>query len=327
MVASRTDPGGVLMWKFVFAPVLLVACGTDAESINPALSSDVSEPFIIGYEEYESQQEFIESGKRCDNELTDLEVDLIERELEIRGMYATPFGRTVATPSGVPATTGEVINVRFHVIERSNGVGSLTQADVNDQMDILNDAYASTGFSFNLQSTDFTTDNVFAGMSPGTNAERQAKSALRQGSANDLNIYTADIGGGLLGWATFPWDYAADPVMDGVVVLFDSLPGGSAAPYNEGDTLVHEVGHWIGLYHTFQGGCGAARNSDRVSDTPKERSPAYGCPVNRDSCSTDAGSDPVRNFMDYTDDSCMNEFSSRQDRRIDAIYSLYRFNQ
>lgn len=222
-----------------------------------------------------------------------------------------------------PLATGGTINVYFHVISASSGAGNVSDQMIASQISVLNGAFAPWGWSFNLVATTRTVNDAWFGMS--STAEAQAKAALRQGSADDLNIYTANPGGGLLGWATFPWSYASNPTDDGVVLLHASLPGGSAAPYNLGDTGTHEVGHWMGLYHTFQGGCNK-RRGDFVEDTPPEKSPAYGCPVGRDSC-RNGGLDPIQNFMDYTDDACMDRFSAGQDARMDAMFTTYRFGK
>jgi len=229
-----------------------------------------------------------------------------------------------------PAVTGGTVEVYVHVINNGTSAsqGNIPDSQITSQINVLNAAYGPWGWQFHLAATDRTTNASWYTATPGTTAETQMKSALRRGTADDLNLYTNNMGQGLLGWATFPSDYSRSPSMDGVVVLFASLPGGSAAPYNLGDTATHEIGHWMGLYHTFQGGCVKNSNGgDGVADTPAEKTSTFGCPVGQDSCPRLAGLDPITNFMDYTDDSCMDRFTSGQDARMDAQFTTYRFGK
>ncbi len=240
-----------------------------------------------------------------------------------RAMARTQTNRIGVLHTGAVYT----IPVYFHVITDSAGVvGNVTTAQINNQIEVLNKAYGGftggvdTPFEFQLTFTDITANSTWFNAGYGSAAEAAMKSALRRGGANALNIYTTNPGGGLLGWATFPSDYASRPANDGVVILYSSLPGGTAAPYNLGDTATHEVGHWLGLYHTFQGGCSA--KNDLVKDTPAEKSPAYDC-VDRDTC-RGGGLDPIHNFMDYTDDACMLEFTAGQSTRMDTAWHTFR---
>ena len=222
------------------------------------------------------------------------------------------------------------IPVYYHVINNGKGIanGDVSMRMLQDQVAVLNASYsgttggANTPFRFILAGVDRTTNSSWYNATPGTAAEREMKTALHVGGANALNFYTNNMGGNLLGWATFPFWYAGDPLMDGVVCLHSSLPGGSTANYNGGDTGTHEVGHWLGLFHTFQGGCGAIYN-DFVADTPAERSPAFRCPVGRDTCPA-PGVDPIENFMDYTYDACMYKFTGGQSSRMESLSLQYR---
>lgn len=288
--------------------------GTQKANNNETIQQgevEIDTPFVWQGIEYSSKKAFVNSGLRCGvnintEEVRDAEKDFKSRLAALDGI--TPQARNIP--------------VYFHIIgSTSNPTGGVTSTQISNQMTVLNNAYASAGISFTLVSVDTTVNNTWYTMAPGTSAQTAAKNALRKGGKGDLNIYTCNIGQGLLGYATFPSDYARNPKDDGVVVLLSSLPGGTAAPYNLGDTATHEVGHWAGLYHTFQGGCSAS--NDQVSDTPAEKSAAFGCPTGRNTCSS-AGNDPITNFMDYVDDSCMTNFTAGQSSRMNSQLTTYR---
>lgn len=182
------------------------------------------------------------------------------------------------------------------------------------------------GVSYSLLGTDFTVNNNWAAAGQSSSAERQMKSALKRGSYGQLDLYfLSDLGGGLLGFCYFP---VASPsssqrVLDGCINLAASLPGAEATNYDMGLTAVHEVGHWFGLYHVFQGqSCSGA--GDSVSDTPLQSVATEGCPTSQDSCPNSSGADSIHNYMDYSYDACMYEFTSGQNTRATSLYQQYR---
>ncbi|MBI1895256.1 MAG: zinc metalloprotease [Acidobacteria bacterium] len=280
-----------------------------------ALSAQSDGPFTFNGTRYTSQQAFIESGARCATKQPDaIAAEEIDRKIAAAvKKRASPVG-SVQVP------------VYFHVINRGPGIenGDVPLSMIRDQMRVLNAGFANSGFEFNLAEVDRTTNSVWFNMAPGTQAELEAKTALRKGGNDALNIYTS-LAGGYLGYSYFPSILeTSSSVLDGVVVLYSSLPGGSAEPYNLGDTVTHETGHWLALYHTFSGSCGAF--GDLIADTPAERSPASRCPVGRDTCvgAKATGLDPIENFMDYSDDACMFRFTTEQGTRMQKAWVTYR---
>ena len=228
-----------------------------------------------------------------------------------------------------PKDFSATIPTWVHVISAGDTLaeGNVPLSQIQQQVAVLNRSFAGgydgydTGFAFRLEGVTRTVNPTWFEMGYGSQAERRAKTALRRGGADTLNIYLTR-GGGYLGWATFPSHYRGQPDMDGIVVNFGSLPGGAIERFNLGLTATHEAGHWLGLYHTFQNGCSAT--GDLVSDTPAQRTPTGGCPAGKDTCTTDPGLDPIHNFMDYSDDACYTEFTSGQSARMTEQYLHFR---
>jgi len=226
------------------------------------------------------------------------------------------------TASGGTITSASV-PVYVHVMADANGNGDVTDSQISQQIAVLNETYAgaessaasNTGFSFTLAGTDRYYNSTWHQDRSSTTYRAQT----RKGGANALNIWLVDFK--WLGIATFPWDYARNPSVDGIRVHYASLPGGSATNYNLGETATHEAGHWLGLYHTFQGGC--TSTNDEVADTPAQSSATNGCPTGRDSCSL-PGLDPIHNYMDYSFDSCYDQFTADQTTRMQQMFTAYR---
>ncbi|NYD58390.1 hypothetical protein BKA08_002628 [Nocardioides marinisabuli] len=224
---------------------------------------------------------------------------------------------------GTAARAGATIPVYVHVMRDSAGGGDVSDSAISQQVDVLNRSFAGqksatatdTGFRFTLAGIDRFDNTSWHQDKQSSSYRRQT----RQGGADALNIWLVDFA--YLGVATFPWDYARNGAIDGIRVNYTTLPGGSATNYAAGETATHEAGHWLGLYHTFQGGC--TSSNDLVADTPAQSSSTTGCPAGRDSC-TLPGLDPIHNFMDYSYDDCYLEFTPGQAQRADDAFAAYR---
>ncbi|NJD27811.1 MAG: zinc metalloprotease [Chloroflexi bacterium] len=227
-----------------------------------------------------------------------------------------------------PADFSVTVPVWFHVIT-DGSAGQLSDQQIRAQIRAINDGFGGreggfdTGFSFELAGVT-RTDNARWYASRSGGAEHEMKHALKTGGDDTLNVYSTS-GGAYLGWAYLPEiTDTAQAYLDGIVIDWRTVPGASDAyhgRYDEGDTLTHEAGHWLNLEHTFYGGCN--KTGDFIDDTPPEKSPAFGCPEGRDTCKA-PGLDPIHNYMDYSDDPCLTEFTPGQTQRMADSWLLYR---
>jgi hypothetical protein len=216
------------------------------------------------------------------------------------------------------------VDLYFHVVASSTSLsgGYVPQSQLTAQYNVLNEAFAPHSIHFNLISTDYTVNSGWA--SDGN--ELAMKRALRKGDYSSLNVYFQREIGGNFGYCYYPTSTSTGSTqyyLDGCSILYSTVPGGSETGYNLGHTATHEIGHWFGLAHTFDGNsCSGA--GDSVADTPQQLSPTSGCPSSRDSCPNQAGLDPIHNYMDYSTDICYEEFTAGQQTRMYSMWNNYR---
>ncbi|CAE6442297.1 unnamed protein product [Rhizoctonia solani] len=259
-------------------------------------------------------------ARLCASALSPEEVEVAEAHFQSNQVLTT-MADTKSTSS---------IPVHWHVIQAGTALkqGNIPDSQIIDSIKVLNVDYYRTGLRFTLEKIDRTTnENWFNKVMLGTTYQTVMKQTLRKGNAATLNIYTVGFVDvpydyqGVTGYSTLPYSYARAPMNDGVVILYSTVPGGSSTPFNLGRTLTHEVGHWAGLLHTFQGGC--TPKNDRVDDTPWQGEPTSGCPAGKDTC-PGGGPDLIHNFMDFSDDACMTGFTPGQIARIKSQVATYR---
>lgn len=225
------------------------------------------------------------------------------------------------------------IPVHVHVLGGKDSKGP-TKKRIRTQLRILDSAYngaqsstnAATRFDFYLASFDRTRKSAWRTAVIGGRDDTRMRRVLHRGGPSALNLYVSRPqspgAGTVLGWATAPHQARKSTHLDGVVIHEQSLPHGRFRGYNRGDTAVHEVGHWLGLFHTFEGGCEGP--GDMVDDTPSQSEASSACDEAKDSCLAQPGLDPVHNFMDYSVDDCMNSFTPGQVARMQDNWLAYR---
>lgn len=232
------------------------------------------------------------------------------------------------------------IPVVFHVIENTSGDGFLSAATIQDQIDILNEDFQALPgtpgapgtngkIRFHLATTD-PVGNPTSGITYTTNNSWYDDSGnywgpLAWDTNRYLNVYT-NAPPCCYGYVPgFPSEGLAGQNLDRVVLWWEAVGRDPTAgwPLNMGRTASHEIGHYLGLYHTFEGGCGGSCNlaGDLICDTNAESVETLGCPASKTSCSSP---DPFHNYMDYTDDPCLWEFTPEQVKRMRCTLQHWR---
>ena len=283
-----------------------------------------------------------------------LHPELIKIEEKANETARTQMASLMMNKAGVV----KIVPVVFHIIHQ-NGTENISQAQIMDQIRILNEDYrkkagTNGGSSTNTLAADMEIEFRLAQYDPSgkkhdginrvyntmtVNADDNVKALSYWDSNKYFNIWVVssisnlgigNSGGTVLGYAQFPTQRNTQPLTDGVIIRADQIGViGTGDLSQAGRTLTHEAGHWLGLYHPFQNGCGSGSitssncnsTGDQVCDTPPVKAANYGACVPNNSCTNDVPNltDLVNDYMDYADGTCMNVFTTGQKTRVYAI--------
>jgi len=209
-----------------------------------------------------------------------------------------------------------LVDIKFFVIHNGN-TGKLTYSQMDKQIAVLNKGYQGNHHSlgtdskieFRRKAVQYINNaNLYEKCGE---VEESIISTYRGSSDKYISIYTCNDD--YLGYAYYPWYESEGHYRQVVFMSPHVFPDGNYQDLNLGMTLVHELGHYFGLKHTFTGnGKCDDKNDDGFTDTPLEKSPNFYCNLNRDTCPNSPGNDPIWNYMDYTPDGCMNRFTPQQ---------------
>lgn len=226
-----------------------------------------------------------------------------------------------------PTDITYIIPVWFHVIYDSAGTGNISDEAIDSQMQVLNEDFQAIAGTLGAQGTNTRIQFELKGITRTMNDSwfnngAGFQAALGRDTNRFLNVYS-HTAGGFLGYSSYP-QFDAGGTQDGIVLLYNTVGGrnNGNGQYDQGRTLVHEAGHYLGLEHTFKNGASCQNTfstADLIVDTSAEAIPHYGCAAR----STCGSPDPIYNYMDYSDDICMTNFTPQQANR--SVCSLVNY--
>ncbi len=338
------------------APASLLLAALACVGTTPAVAADVASsassasvtfaaPIVFDGVTYPSWSDYVrsdvfrEQGRRC------AAPDVFAEETDV--LLGAPSDCSLFNTNPAPEydpTSPIMLTCVVHVIRSNSGSGDVPDALIHSQIDILNEDYQALVGSYGENGDDamiqFELATVDPDGAPTTGITRTDNTTWYNDSGTYydtlawdptryINIYT-NTAGGYLGYVPFlPQDGGVGSNADRIVCLWSAFGRDApiGPPYDQGRTLTHEMGHYLGLFHTFQSGCttasepGCYTTGDRICDTNPEADPNFGCPSSRSTCSSP---DPFDNYMDYSDDVCMERFTLEQINRIRCTIENYR---